>query len=262
MSVPNHQWSLTKQHMPIEDVDSNLQETPGYFIIDPSEAERLVENLKLFPIEEIGSSAWLTQHQNLERLNMQAHQSASSNSDEYVLEAIMTFGKIDLLIHDLITIEAWKENIYPLILNEVAGKNTMRMYFILYHEATIVNLFEILFYHKHVCESCGEKMIEMVDYCARKLTRLNGGYDFRSLEPAINLNTSEAALNYAQTIENRTPEEELAQYLTEIEFRVCISSCALARFICEHSDALPLSIASRITDTHDFLGAKLINLKL
>jgi hypothetical protein len=96
--------------------------------------------------------------------------------------------------------------------------------------------------------------IEIVDYCARKLTRLNGGYDFRSLEPISNLGSSDGVKSFAQSLENRTPTEELAQYLTEIEFRVCISACALARFICEHADALPLSVATRITDTHDFLG--------
>ena len=85
----------------------------------------------------------------------------------------MTYDKLGVLINDLITIEAWKENVYPLLLKDVAGRNTMRVYFILYHEATVVNLFEILLYHKHVCESLGEKMIELVDYCSRKLTRLN-----------------------------------------------------------------------------------------
>jgi zinc finger MYND domain-containing protein 10 len=256
MSVPAHQWSSVQQHMAIEETDVHTDSAalPGMYTIDPSEAERLVEALKIFPIEEVGTSAWLIQHEAMERLNMQAHQSAASNCDEYVLEAIMTFGKVDVLINDLITIEAWKENVYPNLLDHLAGRNTMRAYFILYHEATVVNLFEILLYHKHVCESCGEKMIELADYCARKLTRLNGGYDFRGLEPVSNAAaTPDSLKKYAESLETRTPKEELAQYLTEIEFRVCISATALARFVCEHADSLPLSVASRITDTHDFL---------
>jgi hypothetical protein len=39
---------------------------------------------------------------------LQAHQNAASNSDEYVLESVMTFGKIDTLIHDLLSIEVRK----------------------------------------------------------------------------------------------------------------------------------------------------------
>lgn len=207
MSNPSHQWSSVRQHMAIEETDVHSEcSLPGPYTVDPSEAERLVEALKIFSIEEVGSSAWLVQHEAMERLNMQSHQSAASNSDEYVLEAIMTFGKIDVLINDLITIEAWKEQVYPLLSENLAGRNTIRTYFILYHEATVVNLFEILLYHKHVCESCGEKVIELVDYCARKLTRLNGGYDFRGLEPVSNAAaTPEGLKMYAETLETRTP---------------------------------------------------------
>lgn len=97
-------------------------------------------------------------------------------------------------------------------------------------------------------------MIDLVDYCSRKLTRLNGGYDFRCLEPAANASVNAENLKaYSKSLEERTPKEELAQHLTEIEFRVCIAACSVSRFICEHSDVMPLSVASRITDTHDFL---------
>ena len=81
----------------------------------------------------------------------------------------------------------------------------MRVYFILYHEATLVNLFEILLYHKHVCESIGEKMIELVDFCARKLTRLNGGYDFRGLEPAANAASSSEKMQVHQYLSHALP---------------------------------------------------------
>ena len=107
----------------------------------------------------------------------------------------------------------------------------MRIYFVLYHEATVVNLMEVIFYHKHVCSQCGERFIELVDYCARKLTRLQSGYDFRSRSPQVatsNINeenASERAKQIAKEIENRTPQEDMAEHLTDIEFKVCISSC-------------------------------------
>ena len=97
-------------------------------------------------------------------------------------------------------------------------------------------------------------MLELVDYVARKLTRLSSGYDFRSHDPVSTNNSGGlSAKEYAAALEAVTPVEELTRHLTEIEFRVCISSCALARFLCEHADALPLSVVSRITDTHDLL---------
>lgn len=40
---------------------------------------------------------------------MQAHQSAMARSDEYVLEALLTFDKLSVVVHELLAIEAWKE---------------------------------------------------------------------------------------------------------------------------------------------------------
>ena len=264
----NHNWSAAHgiKKMTITEEDDDL---PSFSapIIDYAEAERFVEELRMFDIEEVGNSDWMEQHRRIEKLNVQAHQSASANNEEYVLEAVLTFDKMDVLIHDLLIIEAWKENIYPLILDRVAGKNNMRIYFILYHEATLVNLLEVLFYHKHVCSQSGEKFLELVDYCARKLTRLQSGYDFRSRTPqgssgssGVNNNnddddisTSERAKKVAEAMASRTPQEELTEYLTDIEYKICISSTTISRFICENADVLPLSVISRITDIHDYL---------
>jgi hypothetical protein len=225
-------------------------------IVDPLEAERQVESLRKFNIEEVGSSAWMQQHEKLEKLNLQAHQSAMTQSDEYILESILTFNKLEVLIHDLLIIEAWKEFLYPLLSDRLAGRNSMRTYFIFYHEATVVNLLECFLYHKHVCEAGGEKILELVDYCARKLSRLNGGYDFRNLDSvakSFSGATADSAKDFATALESRTPIEELTQHFTEIEFRVCISATSVARFLCEHADVVPLSVLSRITDAHDLL---------
>ena len=46
----------------------------------------------------------MEQHRRLEKLNIQAHQSAMTNSEEFVLESILTFDKLDVLIHDLLLI--------------------------------------------------------------------------------------------------------------------------------------------------------------
>ena len=268
-----HDWDMShKKKMTIED-EGDIPEfmTP---VVDFSESERYVEGLKKFSVEEVGNSAWMEQHRRLEKLNIQAHQSAMTNSEEFVLESILTFDKLDVLIHDLLVIEAWKENVYPELLDRVAGRNSMRVYFILYHEATLVNLFEVLFYHKHVCQAGSEKMLEMVDYAARKLTRLQSGYDFKVHSPLSNMSSESSSLDrlgpdaseeektahaskqaaeYAKKIETRDPKDDMAQQLTEIEFKICISACTIARYLSEHADAMPLNVVSRITDTHDFL---------
>jgi zinc finger MYND domain-containing protein 10 len=78
-------------------------------VLGVDEAERYVEGLKQFEIADVGSSAWLDQHQRIVKLNLQAHQSAMARSDEFVLEALQTFNKVGVLVHELLLIEAWKE---------------------------------------------------------------------------------------------------------------------------------------------------------
>ena len=256
MARPSHQWDTSGiRHMKIEDeptaVNSNVAP-----IVDAMETERIVESLVKFDISQVGSTAWMDQHRKLEKLNIQAHQNAMTNSDEFVLEAVLTFNKLDTLIHDLLLIETWKENVYPLLLDKLTGRNNMRLYFILYHEATLINLFEVFLYYRHVCEAGGEKMLELVDYVSRKLARLNNtSYEFRQHDREDDEvgATVESAKKFAETLESRSPEEELKKHFMDIEFRICISAVSIARFLSEHADSMPLSVVSRIADTHDFL---------
>lgn len=231
-------------------------------IVDFGEAERITESLRAFSLIDVGSSQWLEQHNKLEKLNIQAHNCALSNSEEYVVEALLTFKKVEVLITDLITVEAWKEFAFPLLINDLAGKNNIRLYFILYHEATIINLLECLLFHKHIVAEMNDKLIELIDYIARKMIRLSSGYDFGDCSSKLIVgqqsassrqDNSSLARDLAASIESRSASEDLMQHFRDIEFRVCISSCTISRFLCEHVNTLPLTAISRITDTHDFL---------
>lgn len=73
------------------------------------EAERFVEGLREFDIDSLGNSQWMDQHRRVVQLNMQAHQSAMAHSDEFVLEAMLTFDKVKVLVHELLAVEAWTE---------------------------------------------------------------------------------------------------------------------------------------------------------
>lgn len=243
----SHKWDVggSAQRMRIEE---EADATTMRSVIDVSEAERLIERLAKFSVEEVGGSRWMQQHQTIATLNLQAHQCALTKCDEFVVEAVLTFSKLDTIIHDLLIIEVWKEHVLPHLIERLSVANSMRAYFVFYHEATLVNLLEVLFFHAHVCEAAGEKLIEVVDYLGRKLTKLNGGYDFRSLE-LVDKSPSEMSTALAA----KTPLEELRAHLAQIEFKVCIAACSLVRFLCEHADKLPLSVCSRITDTHDLL---------
>jgi hypothetical protein len=77
------------------------------------EAERLIETLRTFGLEEVGSDKWMTQHETLTRLNLQAHHNVAAMSDEFVKESFISFDKINLLVHELLLIEIWKDKVFP-----------------------------------------------------------------------------------------------------------------------------------------------------
>ncbi len=101
-----------------------------------------------------------------------------------------------VLIHELITVELWRDKVFPQLFKiDFEPKNTFVMYLIvsfdfvvypsifkvifecsilskkkLYHEATLVNLLETVLYHQDVCQSLEDSIFDLVDYCHRKMT--------------------------------------------------------------------------------------------
>lgn len=227
------------------------------------EAEQLVEGLRRFNLEDVGSEAWMRQHKAVERLNQQAHQSARERSDEFVLEAMLTFDKMEVLIYDLVLIEAWREHVYPMIKTAICGGieedlaarrlrcRTLRAYFVLYHEATVVNFLEVLCYHAHALGSAREAMLDLLDYCARRLARLQlKCAEFRQCGLAP---SGRSAKEWAAELERTTPQEELERQQLEIEFSASVSCVALVRFVCQHIGELSVSAVTRLVETHDLL---------
>ena len=49
----------------------------------------------------IKNKRWLTQHEHLEKLNMQAILSASANETEYVKDSIVSYEKVNLIFYNL-----------------------------------------------------------------------------------------------------------------------------------------------------------------
>ena len=98
---PDHAWTLK------DNPKMNIGETaPSAFasapLFSPWEAETRIEALEEFDVVDVGTSLWMKQHESLEQLNLQAHQSAQQQGDEFVLEALITFNKLKVLVHELL----------------------------------------------------------------------------------------------------------------------------------------------------------------
>ena len=48
----------------------------------------------------------------------------------------------------------------------------------LYHEATVVNLLETVLFHREAAEAAEDSILDLLDYCYRKLTQLIAGSGF------------------------------------------------------------------------------------
>lgn len=257
-----NEWTLPKPGgMKISDEEDD--QIHQHFLF-PNEAESLVESLKRFELSEVGNEAWMKQHVAIERLNQQAHASAREKSDEFVLEAMVTFDKMETLVYDLVLVEAWREHVFPLLKTDICGgeggdlsekrakARTSRAYFVLYHEATVVNFLEILCYHAHSLSAARDSTVDLLDYCARRLAQLQGRCEiFR--ESSATTAVKRTAREVAEELETMSPMDELEQQALEIEFSASVSCVALVRFICQHLGELSVSAVTRILETHDFL---------
>ena len=89
------------------------------------------------------------------------------------MDSFVTFDKITPLVHSLLSAEVWKMKIFSMIKKDVAELSTIKSYMCLYHEASVVNLMEVMLYHRTACESSEDALVEIVDYCYRKFVNLN-----------------------------------------------------------------------------------------
>ncbi|XP_048348072.1 zinc finger MYND domain-containing protein 10 isoform X3 [Sphaerodactylus townsendi] len=121
-------------------------------VLLPGEAEVLVRELKSFPLRDIGDHGWFRQHEYIEKLNMQALLSASAGHEQLLIELLVNYNKIPTLVEELITVEIWKQKIFPILcrLKDFMPKSTFPIYLVLHHEASIINLLETVFFHKEL----------------------------------------------------------------------------------------------------------------
>jgi len=223
------------------DVEDDL--LPTFEDLTPFEVEHFVQDLREFKLEEVGGPQWLTQHERIERLNWTAHNQAKEGLDEYVVDQLNTFEKIPLLIYDLILVELWKCKIWPLVKAKIAKFSSLRTYIPIYHEASVVNLLEVCLFHRTSCEEAGDALIDLVDYCVRKLKHL------------LSIPNSELVRQVASAKEINDWDSVrcLDEQFAECEFQVCMCTISLLRFLTDHRVAVPLAVTIRLLETHDVL---------
>jgi hypothetical protein len=218
-----------------------ISESRGSHVIFPSEAELHIQSLRTFHLEDIGDIQWSKQHEVVEKLNMQAIMNASQQSDEFVKEFLVTYQKVPILIHSLILTEVWKENVFPVVLKKAhKPKTTFPCYIVLYHEATLVNLLETTLFYQETTESAEDSALDLVDYCHRKIVRLITRQQDKDEESDSSNDEEDASV------------KELKRQFEDMEFQLSIRCLSIVRYLVDHMESVPLSVATRILNKHDF----------
>ncbi|XP_058534486.1 zinc finger MYND domain-containing protein 10 isoform X3 [Ochotona princeps] len=206
----------------------------------PGEADVLVRGLRSFPLREIGTEGWNRQHENLEKLNMQAILDATVSQSEPIQELLVTHGKVPTLVAELISVQLWKQKVFPVLcmLDDFKPQNTFPIYMVVHHEASIINLLETVFFHKEVCESAEDTVLDLVDYCHRKLAML------------VSRSGQSSPLE-EENSQDTTPMQELQKQAELMEFEIALKALSVLRYITDCVDSLPLSVLSRMLSTHN-----------
>jgi len=209
------------------------------------EAECLVSKLKRIDIDHIGDLRWMQQHEHIEKLNIECHQAAQSKHDEFAVNEILAQDKLSTLIFNLVTTEVWKEKVFPLIVDSISDELSLKTYMILYEEATLVTLLQILLYHSASLEETSSSdqneaaLLELVDYVHRKLVSI--------VSRKVNVDHFNANL-----IEQDTAKKLFLQR-QHLEFTICSCCVSIIRFISEHLSKASISVMERVVNTHEFL---------
>lgn len=229
----------------------------GGNLLLPVEAEAYVQAIEEFGVKSIGCPKWFSQQERIEKLNMQSVQTASAQEDEFVKEFLINEAKIPALIHELITIEVWKEKIFPeFVKMQFQPRTTFPLYMVLYHEATLINLLETILYHQDACEAAGDSILDLVDYCYRRVVWLLLVSQEEHLQSSDSRAEPKARSSVVQQGSGDLDAsgksmEELVEQDKALQFDISIKALSIIRYATDHLAVLPLSVTTRLLNTHD-----------
>ncbi|KAK5648659.1 hypothetical protein RI129_003551 [Pyrocoelia pectoralis] len=203
-------------------------------ILLSTEIDLYVDTMKAQDMTTIGTRSWLEWHQRLQKLNQEALIEAAAVKEEYVQEALVTFGKIAVLVHEAILINVWKHKILPLLLRmEKDPSCTFVAYSVLYHEAVCVALLELIMYHANAAQALGDSAADLLHYCYGTVSQL---------------------LVLKEDIEDEDDhksKQDLIRQRDDLAFDIGVRSLTILRYLGDNLDRLPLAVTARMFGIND-----------
>ncbi|KAG5682389.1 hypothetical protein PVAND_011742 [Polypedilum vanderplanki] len=219
-------------------------------IISQEEIDLFVQSIRKYDIEDIGSKSWCEFHEILIKLSQQAIIEASEHREEIVKELLIIHDKLPDLIHGVYTIVVWRAKVLPKLLENSDLPASFFIYTILYHELIIISLLETVLYHENSCESLGELVLDLIDYCVNGITQLIG-LIHSGVQNLIEKNIELSTI------------DELKIHQNEIIFNLAMKDITILSYLSDKISTLSVSASRRLTQTHDVpcLLAELLTLR-
>ena len=174
---------------------------------------------------------------------MQSHVNVQNETDEFVMEHLISYEKVPVLVHELLSIECWRVKVYPHLVDlDFCEKSTMTAYMVMYHEATVISLLEAILYHKESVEATEDSSMDLADYCFRQIGYLN------SMPP---YDEDDDAPQTTKAMLDATGQEQLEEQTKKMPFEIATKAVSIMRYLVENCTALPLSCLTRMLNTND-----------
>ena len=232
------------------------------------ESEEIIsKKIKEISFEKIGSAEFIQHHAYLSKLNMQEMKNILTGGEDIIMTQFIDHDKLKLLIKELYTINTFKEKVYPTIKDKIIILSSIKTYFILYHEAVIVNLLENFLYSITACQASEDYLVDVIEYCYKMIskyisykmknpndTQNNGNNSslFGNSTEEEGLSLEEKIKKINEQVKDKTNDiKEMEEKYKEIEFQIAMSCINILRYISDHLEQLPFPVRHHMMNVKD-----------
>ena len=232
------------------------------------ESEEIIsKKIKEISFEKIGSAEFIQHHAYLSKLNMQEMKNILTGGEDIIMTQFIDHDKLKLLIKELYTINTFKEKVYPTIKDKIIILSSIKTYFILYHEAVIVNLLENFLYSITACQASEDYLVDVIEYCYKMISKYisykmknpNDTQNYSNNSSLFGNSTEEEGLSLEEKIKKINEQvkdktndiKEMEEKYKEIEFQIAMSCINILRYISDHLEQLPFPVRHHMMNVKD-----------
>ena len=231
------------------------------------ESEEIIsKKINEISFEQIGSAEFIEHHANLSKLNMQEMKNILTGGEDVIMTQFIDHDKLKLLIKELYTINTFKEKVYPTIKDKIISLSSIKTYFILYHEAVIVNLLESFLYSITACQASEDYLVDVIEYCYKMISKYIS-YKMKNPDDTLYYGNNSPLFSDAkdeelsleekikkineQVKDKKNDIKEMEDKYKEIEFQIAMSSINILRYISDHLEQLPFPVRHHMMNVID-----------